>query len=171
MWAMLFLAVSVSVFGLTKLTRDADQPHPPELQSDAIAVNMLMFDREAAKYALARAPFTGTLNRDNLPMPGWYQPLGSWRTEVSGGVYMVTYPAGLTRPAPDLVAALIKHSDAQMMVGINGGTYVAAGTTPGNRQCSGVATATRGCEYSLVLGQVLQSVPTRAPVIVRKLTP
>ena len=170
MWAMFVLAIAVSVFGLTKLTRSADQPRPPGLQSDAIAVNMIAFDRAAAKFAIANKPYTGTLDVSNLPMPSWYRHIGSWNTDVVGGVYMVTYPRALSRPAPEMVAALLRHSDAQMLVGVNGGP-ASAGTNELNGRCLAVATATRGCEYSAVLAQVLQNIPTHTPVIVRKLIP
>lgn len=170
MWAMFVLAVTVSAFGLTKLTRSADQPRPPGLQSDAIAVNMIVFDREAAKFAIAHTPYTGALDASNLAMPNWYQPLGTWRTDVVGGVYMVTYPTSLSKPAPEMVSALLRHSDAQMLVGINGGP-THAGTNEIRGRCLAVATATRGCEYSVVLAQVMLNIPAHTPVIVRKLLP
>ena len=171
MWAMFVLAIAASAIGLTQLTRSADQPRSPGLRSDAIAVNMIAFDREAAKFAIANKPYTGSLDASNLPLPGWYRPIGGWRTDVFAGVYMVTYPTALSRPAPDMVAALLRHREGQMLIGINGGPTQSSGNSNLIGRCLAVATATRGCEHSVALAKLMENIPLHTPVIVRKLTP
>lgn len=168
MWAIFVAVILTSMLGLSLLTRQADQPRPPTLQSDALAVNMMVFDRAAVQFAIAHDPLNGTVARTALALPGWYEDLGGWQTKVVGGVFTVTYPTNPSRLTPNLIDALLRHSDGQLLVGIKGGASYHA-MPVGISICPGVATPTASCESSLILASVLASIPDRTPVIVRKI--
>lgn len=165
MLAIAVTAVFAAVVGLSWTLKAHVRPDVPALQSDAVALNMLVYDRAAAEFSLANQTFEGEILPTHLSLPGWYNNLGGWRSEVKDG-FMITYKTSPIRFSSNLVDALVKHTDGQMMVGkfsSNDAPFTAI--TP----CAGLHNAQADCpqaqQYAYLIGRRASN---GSPLVLRK---
>jgi hypothetical protein len=168
MLAIALTAVFAAVVGLSWTLKAHVRPAIPALQSDAVALNMLVYDRAAAEFAIADKTFEGEILPTHLSLPGWYNNLGGWRSEVKDG-FMITYKTSEIRFSPDVVDALVHHTDAQMMVGkFSGNDAEFTAISP----CAGLRSAQGNCPNApSFISLIGRRASNGSPLVLRKVHP
>jgi PilM len=166
MWPIVFLAVIASALGLSYTVREQQRPPPPGLASDAIAANMLTFDRAAAVFVSLNPGYAGVINQSQLSgLPSGYKNLGGWQSAIRNN-HMMTFSTATTRFSPDIADAMMRYTDGQLLVGriSNSATLPLSPSS-----CWGFVAPTGGC-ISAIDHQALISTyaqPGR-PIVLRK---
>ena len=165
MWPLAILAVLLSVIGLASTTSEMQRTRPEVLASDAVATNMLVYDRAAAVYATTNPNYNGQITPAMLSLPSWYQNVGGWRSSVSNKS-MVTYKTATTRFSPDIMDALMRHTEGQLLVGRRNPDSVPA---PSPITCWGFISPKGGCVVNFDQGALfLSNVSPGDPAILRR---
>jgi hypothetical protein len=166
MWPIVFLAILASALGLSYTVREQHRPPPPALASDAIAANMLTFDRAAAVFASQNPGYAGIINQSQLTdLPSGYQNLGGWQAAAQNR-HMMTFSTASTRFSPDIADAMMRYTDGQLLVGRISSSATLPLTSAG---CWGFIAPTGGCisatDHQSLISTYAQ--PGR-PIVLRK---
>ena len=117
---MLVLAVGVAVASIG--SDDAPSEAAAVRIAEGYAANMMVHHNAAREYAHDNPGFGGVVPTAALVFPSWYRTNGPWRSEVSAGSYVLTYPAGpLKQPAHLVGRALSELTEASFGAGIADG--------------------------------------------------
>ncbi len=115
---VLAVGVAVSALGPGDMPREAAAVRIAE----GYAANMMVHHGAARAYAQDNPGFSGVVPMASLTFPSWYRTNGPWRSEVSAGAYVITYPAGpLKQPGPLVGRALSELTEASFGAGIADG--------------------------------------------------
>jgi PilM len=165
MWSAVISAVGLSVIGLALTTRTHQSITHATLQSQAVAVNFLTYDKAAAAYAQANPSFEGVITPDLLLLPSAYQNLGGWRSATRSG-HMISYPTGAFKFAPDIADAMVRKAEGQVLVGRI--SPVAGAPNPLN--CWAFVSPTDSCVLGVTFPTLISDYSTPgAPVVLRKI--
>lgn len=117
LWPLFAVAAMLAALGLAAGLKERQAPLAPALVSDAMAANMLVYDRAAAEFAKANAGVSGLIDSSLLGLRPSYQNVGGWQSRVLNG-RMMTYQTTPTRFSPDIAYALTRYSHGQLLAGV-----------------------------------------------------
>lgn len=168
MWPLFALAVLLAALGLAGTSARVQRPAADELASDAVAINLLVYDRAAAVFSTENSGFEGEVTPAMVGdlLPSGYSNLGTWRSYVMAR-HMITVPTSVTRFAPDVADALARHTDGQLLVGRMSSRDEAYA---GPLTCWGFVSPQASCVPGTVYPALLTAYAARGvPIVLRKL--
>jgi len=168
MWPLFMLGAFVAIIGIVTTSARVQRPAEEALASDAVALNILVYDRAAAAFATLDPAFEGEIGPNQVAdlLPSGYVNLGGWRAHVQAR-HMITAPVSSVRFAPDVADALAHYSYGQVLVGRMSSRDEAY---TGPLTCWGFVSPQATCVPGTVYPSLITAyAPRGAPIVLRKL--